>query len=151
WLMATPQTILADLAFLLLLGATFTIIINCNPLIKLDGYYALSQLVGIQNLQGRSAEYVGSVISRIIDGPAAALAPGGPRFPQTTSLTRKTCETIEELTAETQRTQRLRGEDPIYSRRQSDSPFQSGKPIAYGTTDHYPARGVAVEPAIGPE
>jgi putative peptide zinc metalloprotease protein len=72
WLAATPQTALADFAFLTLLGATFNILINCNPLIKLDGYYALSQMLGIQNLQSRSSAYVGSVIARVIDGAAAA-------------------------------------------------------------------------------
>jgi multidrug efflux pump subunit AcrA (membrane-fusion protein) len=68
WLVATPQTVLADFSFLVFLGATFNILINCNPLIKLDGYYALSQMIGIQNLQSRSSEYVRSVIWRIIDG-----------------------------------------------------------------------------------
>jgi multidrug resistance efflux pump len=67
WLVATPQTVLADFAFLVFLGATFNILINCNPLIKLDGYYALSQILGIQNLQSRSSEYVRSVMWRMID------------------------------------------------------------------------------------
>jgi len=50
------------------LGATFNILINCNPLIKLDGYYALCQIVGIHNLQSRSSEYVRSLMWRIVDG-----------------------------------------------------------------------------------
>jgi putative peptide zinc metalloprotease protein len=71
WLVATPQTLLADFAFLILLGGTFNLAVNCNPLIKLDGYYALSQMLGIQNLQARSSQYVGSIISRILNGPGA--------------------------------------------------------------------------------
>lgn len=69
WLAATPHTIIADLAFLVLLGGTINILFNCNPLIKLDGYYALSQLMGIENLQARSSEYVRSFVNRVIDGP----------------------------------------------------------------------------------
>lgn len=70
WIMATPLTALSDAMFLLFLGGTFNIIINCNPLIKLDGYYALSQLTGVQNLQARSSVYVGSLLTRLLEGPA---------------------------------------------------------------------------------
>src|SRR5215831_5380170 len=73
WLMATPQTLLADFAFLVFLGGTFNVVVNCNPLIKLDGYYALSQILGIQNLQSKSAGYVRSLIKRVIDGPKAQI------------------------------------------------------------------------------
>jgi multidrug efflux pump subunit AcrA (membrane-fusion protein) len=69
WLVSTPYSMLADLAFITFLGASFNIIMNCNPLIKLDGYYALAQLVGEQNLQARSSEYVRSLFYRIVDGP----------------------------------------------------------------------------------
>lgn len=69
WLLATPYTVLADLSFLAFVGATFNILINCNPLIKLDGYYALSQALGIVNLQGRSSEYVKALFSRAIGEP----------------------------------------------------------------------------------
>jgi putative peptide zinc metalloprotease protein len=75
WLLATPFTLLADLSFLIFLGGTFNIIINCNPLIKLDGYYALSQMVGISNLQARSSEYMRSVFARVAYGSAGARAP----------------------------------------------------------------------------
>lgn len=68
WLIATPLTPISDGMFLLFLGGTFNIIINCNPLIKLDGYYALSQVVGVQNLQARSSAYVGSLLTRLLEG-----------------------------------------------------------------------------------
>jgi multidrug efflux pump subunit AcrA (membrane-fusion protein) len=68
WMVSTPYSLLADIAFIVFLGASFNIIFNCNPLIKLDGYYALSQLVGEQNLQSRSSEYVRSLFDRILDG-----------------------------------------------------------------------------------
>jgi putative peptide zinc metalloprotease protein len=66
WLMATPQTRLADFGFLVLLGGTFNVFINCNPLIKLDGYYALSQLLGVNNLQEYSSAYVRSLLARCL-------------------------------------------------------------------------------------
>ncbi|HWP43348.1 MAG TPA: efflux RND transporter periplasmic adaptor subunit, partial [Blastocatellia bacterium] len=59
------------LSFIIFLGASFNIIFNCNPLIKLDGYYALAQLAGEQNLQARSSEYVRSLFDRLLGGPAA--------------------------------------------------------------------------------
>jgi putative peptide zinc metalloprotease protein len=66
WLLATPYTVVADLMFLVFLGGTFNIVVNCNPLIKLDGYYALSQALGVQNLQSQSAAYVRSLFARIL-------------------------------------------------------------------------------------
>src|SRR5262249_42163194 len=42
WLIATPYTFFADLALLVFIGGSFNILINCNPLIKLDGYLPLS-------------------------------------------------------------------------------------------------------------
>jgi putative peptide zinc metalloprotease protein len=66
WLVATPQTLLADFAFLVFVGGTFNILINCNPLIKLDGYYALSQLIGVHNLQARSSQHVRRWFARLI-------------------------------------------------------------------------------------
>lgn len=71
WLVATPYTALADFMFLTFLGGTFNIVINCNPLIKLDGYYALSQLVGVQNLQAQSSRYVRSLFARLLDDGAS--------------------------------------------------------------------------------
>jgi putative peptide zinc metalloprotease protein len=69
WLVATPHTLISDLAFLVFLGGTFNILFNCNPLIKLDGYYALSQLLRVQNLQAESSEYVRSLIGRLLGNP----------------------------------------------------------------------------------
>jgi putative peptide zinc metalloprotease protein len=71
WLLATPFTGLADFAFLVFLGGTFNVLINCNPLIKLDGYYALSQLLGVQNLQSLSSRYVQSLWGRVSGNPSS--------------------------------------------------------------------------------
>ena len=66
WLVTTPYTLISDFAFLILLGGTFNIVINCNPLIKLDGYYALAQLLGVENLQARSSLYTRSLVGRLL-------------------------------------------------------------------------------------
>ncbi|MEW6207953.1 MAG: efflux RND transporter periplasmic adaptor subunit [Acidobacteriota bacterium] len=68
WLIATPYTFISDFMFLTFLGGTLNIIFNCNPLIKLDGYYALSQWLRIENLQKRSTDYVRAMVSRLVDG-----------------------------------------------------------------------------------
>jgi multidrug resistance efflux pump len=68
WLVATAHTLISDLAFLVLLGGTFNLLINCNPLIKLDGYYALSQFLRVQNLQAESSNYVRSLMARLLGG-----------------------------------------------------------------------------------
>jgi putative peptide zinc metalloprotease protein len=69
WLIATPYTLVADLSLLVFIGGSFNILINCNPLIKLDGYYALSQALGVVNLQGRSSEYARSLFARLMGEP----------------------------------------------------------------------------------
>ncbi len=66
WMVATPYTVLADVMFLTFLGGTLNVLFNINPLIKLDGYYALSQMLGIQNLQTQAAAYVGSLPGRLV-------------------------------------------------------------------------------------
>ena len=66
WLLSTPYTVLADISMLVFIGGSFNILVNCNPLIKLDGYYALSQALGIVNLQGKSSAFVRSRIARLI-------------------------------------------------------------------------------------
>ncbi|MEK6406242.1 MAG: efflux RND transporter periplasmic adaptor subunit [Acidobacteriota bacterium] len=69
WLIATPYSLLADLSLLVFIGGSFNILINCNPLIKLDGYYALSQALGVVNLQARSSDYVRSLFARLLGEP----------------------------------------------------------------------------------
>lgn len=79
WLIATPQTRLADLGFLIFFAGTLNVFVNCNPLIKLDGYYALSQLLGVQNLQAYSSAYVRSLVARLLGRKATPLI--GPQRP----------------------------------------------------------------------
>jgi putative peptide zinc metalloprotease protein len=54
WLMLAPFTIFSDLAFIFLCGSVLNVAFNGNPLIKLDGYYFLSQWLGMPNLMDRA-------------------------------------------------------------------------------------------------
>lgn len=76
WLLATPFTLLADLSFLTFIGGTFNILVNCNPLMKMDGYYALSQALGVTNLHARSSEYVRSMFARLVGEPPSDKSDG---------------------------------------------------------------------------
>lgn len=75
WLIAVPQTVMADFAFILFLAGTFNLLINCNPLVKLDGYYALSQVVAVPNLQKTAFGYFRHSIERFIRIAAAIETP----------------------------------------------------------------------------
>jgi len=54
WFIFNPETPLAEAAMALVLGSLLDIAFNANPLIKLDGYYFLSQWLRIPNLMSRS-------------------------------------------------------------------------------------------------
>lgn len=58
WLVTEPGTFVHRAAFLaVLLGGISSVLSNANPLIPLDGYYALSDWLEIPNLRGRAFEY----------------------------------------------------------------------------------------------
>lgn len=68
WLMLAPYTLLADLAFSFFLGSVIDVVFNGNPLIKLDGYYFLSQWLRLPNLMDRAREWRRRWLLRIIFG-----------------------------------------------------------------------------------
>lgn len=43
WFILAPHTLLSDTAFVFALGSGLDVFFNANPLLKLDGYYFLSQ------------------------------------------------------------------------------------------------------------
>jgi putative peptide zinc metalloprotease protein len=67
WFALAPYSIAADLAFIFFAGSVFDLVFNANPLIKLDGYYFLSQWLRLPNLMDRSRAYwrgrLGSLIT----------------------------------------------------------------------------------------
>ncbi len=59
WFFANPGTLAYDLAFqVVLFTGISSFFINMNPLIKLDGYYALMDIVGIPDLREESFDYL---------------------------------------------------------------------------------------------
>ncbi len=57
WFLVAPHTLLSDVALIICLGSLLNIVFNANPLIKLDGYYFLSQWLRLPNLMDRSRGY----------------------------------------------------------------------------------------------
>ncbi|PIE59041.1 MAG: hypothetical protein CSA33_00270 [Desulfobulbus propionicus] len=57
-----PHTVVGNLAHNLVLVAGFSsLLFNINPLMRFDGYFILSDMVGIPNLYGRGQEFVTSI------------------------------------------------------------------------------------------
>src|SRR2546430_4353605 len=54
-------------------------LLNFNPLIKLDGYYLLSDLLDIPNLRRRAYAYLGDAIKGVLGMERAATAETPPR------------------------------------------------------------------------
>ena len=60
WWAVEPDTLVSQVALIaVLIGGAMTLLANANPLIPLDGYYALSDYLGVPNLRKRAFEYVG--------------------------------------------------------------------------------------------
>src|SRR3989441_1198786 len=65
WWLAQPGTLISQLAlFLVVIGGVTTVVANANPLIPLDGYYALSDYLGIPNLRARALGYMAWLVKR---------------------------------------------------------------------------------------
>src|SRR6202035_2089116 len=59
WHFSVPGTFVNDLAYkIMLLSGIEGTLINLDPLIKADGYYALSQYLGVDNLREDSFAYL---------------------------------------------------------------------------------------------
>lgn len=59
WLLVAPGTLLADLAVAtMVIGGVAAVIANANPLLPLDGYFALSDYLEIPNLRQRAAAHL---------------------------------------------------------------------------------------------
>jgi len=67
WWVSPPETTLHSVAYMMMLiTGIASILINFNPLIKLDGYYMMSELLGLVDLKENSTLYVSSWIKRHI-------------------------------------------------------------------------------------
>lgn len=56
WRVTTPESLVNNLAWIILSVCGMRIFFNFNPLLKLDGYYLLSDWLGINNLRQRAWE-----------------------------------------------------------------------------------------------
>jgi putative peptide zinc metalloprotease protein len=67
WLDTPPKTLVHDGAhFIMMMTGLMSLVLNWNPLMKLDGYYMLSEIVGILDLKENSTAYVSAWVKRHI-------------------------------------------------------------------------------------
>lgn len=63
----TPPSLLNAVAYnVALLAGVVTLVFNLNPLMKFDGYYAMSDLIEVPNLRQRAVEYVKYLFQRLL-------------------------------------------------------------------------------------
>ncbi|MDX1811663.1 MAG: hypothetical protein R3240_06940, partial [Gammaproteobacteria bacterium] len=68
WLSVEPGLVSALAFNVMLIGGISTLFFNGNPLLRYDGYYVLSDLIGIPNLSSRSNRYIGYILQRYLLG-----------------------------------------------------------------------------------
>ncbi len=68
WRVTVPGTLINGIAYLIVLVSFITFLFNFNPLIKLDGYYLLSDWLDIPNLRAKSFGYLGNSFKRKVLG-----------------------------------------------------------------------------------
>jgi putative peptide zinc metalloprotease protein len=65
WVISYPDSLLHELAYnTMLFTGVSTVFFNINPLIKIDGYYALSSLLEIPELREESFRYLGAMFQK---------------------------------------------------------------------------------------
>jgi multidrug resistance efflux pump len=83
WRVVEPGTLTSAVALIIIATSGIKLFFNLNPLIKLDGYYLLSDALGIPNLRARAFAYVRSTLKRWTGSAAAHTesdaAPSTPR------------------------------------------------------------------------
>ena len=63
WWAATPGTLISHVALsAMLFGGVTTVVMNANPLIPLDGYFALSDWLEVPNLRQRAFAHLGWLV-----------------------------------------------------------------------------------------
>jgi len=67
WWLTAPDTAIHEGAyFMMMLTGIVSLIVNWNPLIKLDGYYMLSEIIGIAELKEDSTAYLSAWVKKNI-------------------------------------------------------------------------------------
>jgi putative peptide zinc metalloprotease protein len=65
WRLTEPDTWVSFLALVVMATSGIRSLFNLNPLIKLDGYYLLSDYLEVPNLRQKSFRYIGAEIKRL--------------------------------------------------------------------------------------
>jgi putative peptide zinc metalloprotease protein len=68
WAFATSPFLTSCAWQLVMMASLITLLFNANPLMKYDGYFIASELVGIQNLRGRADQYLKAWMKRVFLG-----------------------------------------------------------------------------------
>jgi len=68
WRIIKQGTLISDFLFVVVLVAFGTLIFNLNPLLKLDGYYFLTDLVNIPNLRQKAFGYLRRLFVKVFFG-----------------------------------------------------------------------------------
>ncbi|MFQ5499064.1 MAG: hypothetical protein ACE5FH_05285 [Candidatus Zixiibacteriota bacterium] len=68
WRVTVSGVFVNELAWIVVIVSAVTLLFNLNPLIKLDGYYLLSDWLDIPNLRDKSFAYLGNVVKRRLLG-----------------------------------------------------------------------------------
>lgn len=80
WLNASPGLV-SNICFnVMLIGGVSTVLFNGNPLLRFDGYYVFSDLVGIPNLGQRANAYYGYLVQSYGFGLESANSPAQSRW-----------------------------------------------------------------------
>lgn len=79
WRVTDPDTALNYAALVVMATSGIQILFNFNPLIKLDGYYLLSDYLEIPNLRKRAFSYVGARIKGLWGSAIAGMQEATPR------------------------------------------------------------------------
>jgi len=79
WRLTDPTTSLNTLALIVMLTSGIKTLFNLNPLIKLDGYYLLSDWLDVPNLNRRAMAYVSSRFGTLFGMRDMAAEPPSPR------------------------------------------------------------------------
>lgn len=67
WWLTAPDTTIHEVAyFMMMLTGIVSLVVNWNPLIKLDGYYMLCEVIGIAELKEDSTAYLSAWVKRHI-------------------------------------------------------------------------------------
>jgi multidrug efflux pump subunit AcrA (membrane-fusion protein) len=70
WRVTVPDSLVNYLAFMVMTACGVQTLFNFNPLLKLDGYYLLSDWLEVPNLQERAGQYVKSRLRWLLWGAA---------------------------------------------------------------------------------